>query len=268
MFLTEMKKIIKKSKILYPCARLARKIQYGVAKPFLFSFFASLRKIGIYSLPIKKMKNCYEGKRCFIVATGPSLTKEDLCLIKNEYTFGMNSVCKIFDELGWETTFFGVQDYNVYGSLIPEINNISKSICFFGSNLRERYKINKGYIYPLDMLNHALHPSDCYKTDFSDDCSIRVYDGYSVTYSIIQLAVYLGFKEIILLGCDCGYTGKKHHFIEHGVIDPFFSTAQERMFFSYRYAKQYADKHNVKIYNATRGGALEIFPRVDLDEIL
>jgi hypothetical protein len=37
---------------------------------------------------------------------------------------------------------------------------------------------------------------------------------------------------------------------------------------AYREAKKYADLHNIKIYNATRGGMLEVFERVDLDKVL
>ena len=32
-------------------------------------------------------------------------------------------------------------------------------------------------------------------------------------------------------------------------------------------AKKYADEHDIKIYNATRGGKLEVFPRVDFDSL-
>ncbi len=31
--------------------------------------------------------------------------------------------------------------------------------------------------------------------------------------------------------------------------------------------KKYADKNGVKIFNATRGGMLEVFERVDLDDM-
>ena len=34
------------------------------------------------------------------------------------------------------------------------------------------------------------------------------------------------------------------------------------------YLKRYAQKHNIKIYNATRGGELETFTRVNLDDVL
>ena len=107
-----------------------------------------------------------------------------------------------------------------------------------------------------------------YFAKFSSDCYIKVYDGYSITYSIMQLAMYMGFDEIYLLGADCSYLGEKQHFIEHGINDPSFRTATERLFASYGEAKKYADTHGIKIFNATRGGLLEIFPRVNLEDVI
>lgn len=36
---------------------------------------------------------------------------------------------------------------------------------------------------------------------------------------------------------------------------------------AYQSAKQYANQHDFKIYNATRGGKLEIFERVDFNDL-
>ena len=37
---------------------------------------------------------------------------------------------------------------------------------------------------------------------------------------------------------------------------------------SYEFAKEACDKVGFKVYNATRGGKLEVFPRVDLDSLI
>ena len=42
----------------------------------------------------------------------------------------------------------------------------------------------------------------------------------------------------------------------------------DRSLVVYRLLKQYADKHGIHIYNATRGGNLEVFPRVTLEDVL
>lgn len=55
---------------------------------------------------IKKYKDIHQRERCFIVATGPSLTLSDLEVLKNEYTFGMNSIVKLFDKTDWRPTYY------------------------------------------------------------------------------------------------------------------------------------------------------------------
>ena len=85
---------------------------------------------------------------------------------------------------------------------------------------------------------------------------------------MLQIAIYMGFKEIYLLGNDCSYSTDKQHFIESGHYDKQAETVGERMIFAFKIAKKYADKNGIKIYNATRGGMLEVFDRVDLNVVV
>jgi hypothetical protein len=85
--------------------------------------------------------------------------------------------------------------------------------------------------------------------------------------------MYMGFNEIYLLGVDCNYVaGTKSHFRSNGnefIVNPKLAKKQnDDQRLAYQIAEQEATKRNVKIYNATRGGKLEVFERVDLDEVL
>ena len=268
------KGVIKRTKYLKYIHKFAKKIYFYYFESIQFWFKYLLRAIGIGGKEykcIKEFKNIHEG-RCFIIATGPSLTTEDLEKLKNEYTFGMNSLCKIFPQIGWETTYFGIQDHLVFYKIKDSLQEMHQTKIF----VAKHHFLNKiptmstkCYRYPLNILNHNYSHTDL-KTKFSDDCFKSVYDGYTIAYSLLQIAVYMGFKEIYLIGADCNYCddAKKRHFIGTGVDDPRYSTAGKRMIFAYEEAKRYADKHGIKIYNATRGGMLEVFPRVNLDDIL
>lgn len=79
----------------------------------------------------------------------------------------------------------------------------------------------------------------------------------------------MGFKEIYLLGVDFTgadeHGGKYNHFYSEKELTSVSYTDQVKN--SYEKAKKYADEHGIKIYNATRGGKLEIFPRVDFDSL-
>ena len=106
---------------------------------------------------------------------------------------------------------------------------------------------------------------------------------------MLQLAAYMGFNAIYLLGIDCSYSiernmdgsitrndisnyndliqiesGKEKAALEAAGLFP----EVDMMINGYKSAKQYADLHGIKIYNATRGGKLEVFERVNFDSLI
>ena len=221
-------------------------------------------------IKLKDYENIHNGERCFIIATGPSLTMEDIEKLKDEYTFSMNSICKLYDQTDWRPTYFAIQDRHVFLSLEDTIRKHKEVPVFISDNIEWKYKREPEWInFPTDTMYHSYDMKiGKYYAKFSDDAYKIVYDGYSIAYSCIELAVYMGFKEIYLLGTDCTYTGPKEHFVDSGVEDRSRKFATPKLVTAYEVAKEYADKHNIKIYNATRGGVLEVFPRVDLDNVL
>lgn len=210
---------------------------------------------------IKKYHNIHVGERCFIVSTGPSLRAEDIEKLKGEYTFSMNSIVKLFDKTVWRPTYYVIQDLRTYQLLANDtaFQNIRNK--FIGDSIAPK-KIRPNIIdsdavtYPLMRTIHAK---------FSDDVYSIVYEA-SVTYSALQIAVYMGFKEIYLIGCDCDYSGPQKHFADYGRDgNPYDPTINMKI--GFQAAKEYCDNNGIKIFNATRGGKLEIFDRVNLDEL-
>lgn len=219
---------------------------------------------------LTKFRDIHKGDRCFIVATGPSLRYEDLALIKNEFSFSVNSIVKILDKTEWKPTYYGIQDSSVFDKIEQDVLNSGLKNIFVGHRLFNRFKSTRKFMpYFHFSCFHGSHPEMVpLTTGFSDDVSKIVFDGYSVTYSMLQIAVYMGFKEIYLLGCDCTYDIKgKHHFVESGFFDKQAATVGERMIFAYKSVKDYAAKNNINIYNATRGGMLDVFERVTLSDL-
>lgn len=125
---------------------------------------------------------------------------------------------------------------------------------------------------------HCNHSDNIYypnKPLFSEDFCLGFYEGYTVTYSFaLQFAIYLGAEKIYLLGCDNNYTDdptdESNHFIKNyygnkkekhrTFIPPLKETIK-----AFEAAKRYAQYGGVKIYNATRGGKLEVFERVEFE---
>jgi len=243
---------------------------------YLYQFFLKIKKIFRKVIKpegyrkLKKLQNIHDNDRCFIIATGPSMSMDDLKKLNNEITFGMNSLCRAFDEIGWETTYFAIQDKSVYKKMYKDLGKLSNTKLFVSDDNSDVSQIKCNLTqFPLNIYNHKT-VTDEFIYKFSDSICDEISSGFTIAYSALQIAIYMGFKEIYLLGCDCNYVDdkEKRHFIETGHYDPTYKTIGNKMIDAYKVAKQHADTHNIKIYNATRGGKLEVFERVDLDNVL
>jgi hypothetical protein len=266
--MNSIKDVLKKNTFI---ESFSKKIYYYYYPQIIFKLYKFLRlnfkcDLNRYS-DLRKLKNIAKKNRCFIVATGPSLTIEDLEKLKNEDCFSMNSIVLLFDKTDWRPTYYGIQDPFVYEKIKQNVDEASIKYKLFGHRL-SKYKLPKNsYVFPHNLLNHKI-PHRPYNSKFSNDIYSEVYDGYSITYSLVQIAVYMGYKEIYLIGADTNYKKGKQHIVEHGVVDANYSDAGNKMIEAYKVAKKFADENQIEIYNATRGGMLEVFPRVDLDELL
>ena len=145
---------------------------------------------------LRKYHNKHLGERCFIVATGPSLTFDDLELIKDEYSFSMNSICKVYEKTDFRPTYYGIQDEAVFEKQLEYINKYySNKPIFYAKGLEKKNTVNEKWI-PMPV-NGSYHKYDLvitkkYFAKFSDNAYHVIYDGYSITYTLIQLAVYMG----------------------------------------------------------------------------
>lgn len=219
---------------------------------------------------LEKYKNLYKGKRCFVIGNGPSLRQEDLMVLERngEISFASNGIFHIYDRTSWRPTHYMVCDMLCYKAMYQEIKKIENEEAFIvdyshvdcerPDKAKRFYMINK------------LYTGD--RFGFSDDAVKGFYSGRTVTYVMIQMACYMGISEIYLLGVD--WTGGKGTGV--GRID-FYEGEQESIANSSRFdlfteekyafetARDYAETHGIKIYNATRGGELEVFERVNFD---
>jgi hypothetical protein len=225
-----------------------------------------------------KFKNCHKNERCFIVATGPSLTIEDVNILKGEIAFGMNSVYKLFNKTDWRPNYYGIIDGSVFNKIKDEIKFWELNCAFYPDQYihwNEKYANSvpiKGN-FCLNAQERAVIPASWRKTKFGTDMTKLFYEGTSVVHFILQIAIYMGFKEIYLLGTDCNYYGSsKHSSIVNYKGGNEMGNSPEDIYNGliedYLKAKEVADSIGVKIYNATRGGMLEVFERVKLEDVV
>lgn len=243
-----------------------------VNKVNIVNIYDCSEKIEAYNNPeIIKFHNIHQGERCFIIATGPSLNIRDLekLKLKNEICISMNSIWKGFTETSWRPDYYIADDPRVMINDEEVLENMTVRYIFLGDTCDEYWK--KKHKHNILWHHFVYEYSEDRLPKFSKDFSKKCYMGATVTYSCIQLAVYMGFKEIYLLGADFSYAFssgdmKYSHFYEEKELKATGFVKQVTL--AYLKAKKYADEHGIKIYNATRGGKLEIFERVDFDKVL
>jgi hypothetical protein len=231
--------------------------------------------------------NRFQGQRCFIIGNGPSLNRHDLSLLENEYSFGVNSFFYKTRETGFRPTFYVVEDNSVMKENITEIRKFEAPFKFFPTiyrNLHPKtpntffFKMNRGF-YEKTSPNYVI-------PRFSTDASKVLYCGQSVTYINLQLAFFMGFTEVYLIGMDFDYVIPESHKRTGDVLlsdsdDPnhfhknYFGKGKtwkdpklDRVLLNYKMANLVYTAVGRQIFNATKGGKLEEFPRVDYDVML
>lgn len=233
-----------------------------------------IRKSSIRQL--NKLKDSHKGERCFIIGNGPSLAPEDLDKLKKEFCFASNRIDKMFGYTDWRPTFYCTQDITIiqtYRDILKKIHAPYKLMVYAGS--RKIGYIGKALYTPFIDLDFYPNPPT-----FSEDIAAGIGEGFTVTYTCMQIAAYMGFKEMYLIGMDHNFPVdikedgtvvkndvKSHFYDKEKNVKTHVYPMLYKTELSYKTAKEYADKHDIKIYNATRGGKLEIFERVDLDSL-
>jgi len=232
---------------------------------------------------IKQFKNIHEGERCFIVGLGPSLTKDDLNLISNEKSFAVNRGYELVEKTNWKPDYYLVlDDSNLRtDNLISVANGDYVWKAIFTQNYRKLpeckqhiYKlcVDNAPIFRLDTTWHKNNPDKFPSVRLSKDISQRVCGGKTVVMSCINIAIYMGFKEIYLIGVDCDYDQQFAHteMINEDASDEAIAIAIKS---AVKCREQFSELLNqlpndIKVYNATRGGALEAFERIDVEKVI
>jgi Protein of unknown function DUF115. len=219
---------------------------------------------------IVKFKNIHKNERCFIVATGPSLRLSDLHRLKDnhEKSISMNRVFLVFEQTEWRPDYYVVTDQGCIEESGEEIKLMPVPNKFVSDTYEPFWEGNiPSNVYKYHAASMPRAPF------FSDNLIYGCYSTGTVTYECIQWAAYMGFKEIYLLGVDFSFSSNYKDACNH-FIKNYYTKDSKAIFFAdkeslqaYMSAREYADKNGIKIYNATRGGKLEVFDRVDFDSL-
>ena len=283
-------KILRKiKKIIYFCLIDDYTTYYIQEGLFKLVWKTTRYKLASLNIPItqneKKLlsyKNKHAGERVFIIGNGPSLNTLNLSLLKNEITFGVNGIYLNYEKMGFMPTYYVVEDLLVAEDRSDEINELKNTIKFFGNYLNYCLKNSEDVIWTNTIVNY--HDYNDFP-HFSTNACRKIWVGGTVSYINLQLAFYMGFKEIYLIGFDHnyiipssakndgviiesteddinhfhpGYFGKGYRW--HDPIVPRMEKALYK-------AKIYFENNNKRIFNATNGGFLEVFERINYNSL-
>ncbi|WP_416876865.1 FkbM family methyltransferase [Litorimonas sp.] len=240
----------------------------------------------VYRPKLKELRKKHKGsKRCFIIGNGPSLNDTNLELLKDEVTFAVNGFFLKSDELSWTPTYYVVEDHLVAEDRLEAIKKFKGPTKLFPVYLGYCFEEADDTIF----YNHRPRVSYPDGFDFSTDAAKITYTGCTVTFSCMQLAHYMGFEEIYLIGVDASYeipddvddsdeynvgvldmkSDDPNHFHPDyfGKGFRWHDPQVHKMIEAYKEARKITDLSGRRIYNATVGGKLEVFDRVSFDSL-
>ena len=230
---------------------------------------------------IQQLRDRYAGRRCFVIGNGPSLSQTPLDPLTNEVTIASNSIFLLFRETSFRPTFYTVEDQLVAEDRAPSINLLRGMPKIFPADLWRHLTEDEDTIY----VNFKRGQYDGFPK-FSDRLDEVVYWGGTVTFMNLQLAWHIGCREVYLVGLDHSYERPSPKDKVEGLVitsqsadvnhfhPDYFGPGYrwhdprvDRMELGYLEARRFFTEHGGIIYNATIGGKLEVFPRVDYKQI-
>jgi hypothetical protein len=226
---------------------------------------------------LARLKDCHKGKRAWIVGNGPSVRLEDLGRIpKGDIVFGFNRFYLSYDENPLREDYVVSADTLMVKDFGQEMIDIAAGQPLFCIAASEVAQLSGDFV--------LVAPGASSVPDFSFTPERYVSVGGSSVYVALQMAWHMGIRDLTLYGMDYSFTAK----LVRDPRYPFPVSYDEGNHFikSYRNAKPWCPPNwrdisaaflnariayemtGGRVVNATRGGRLEIFDRVDFDTLI
>jgi len=244
--------------------------------------------------------------QCYLIASGPSLSRLDLDRLAGKVCFGVNGAIAAASDSAVSFGYHLVSDASFVRDRFSMVRQMLDSgvDCLFSfgalNSLCEQDaallthdrlfllpEINAFYNTPrlaaadfaawaaqLDCL--SLHPDPQYHTGrvgFSRDIRRGVFSAQTVIFEALQVAAYLGYRQIFILGMDLNAGAGQARFYEQG--DRVARTRLDRDFAPYiqpafEVARDVAAAAGFEVYNLSPESRLPaaIIPKITLDDAL
>lgn len=241
-----------------------------------------------------ELKNQHYGERCFILGNGPSVKEMDLLLLEGENIISVSNgyLHNAYDRIQPryhcvpQITYGRMTENDVVLWFGEMHERIGDAILFL--NETEMDLVKRKNLFPEREVHYVALRENF---DELQERNIINLSGpiprvESVPVMALMVAMYLGFRDIFLLGVDHDHfksgsyvyafelqvqKNKDFSVTKDGSIttsryDDFQSLA--RLWRQYRVVRQIAEHNGIRIFNATPGGELDEFSRITLDDAL
>ncbi|MEM8668657.1 MAG: hypothetical protein AAGG48_14145 [Planctomycetota bacterium] len=220
-----------------------------------------------YRSRLVSFKDKHKGEDCFIVGNGPSLNKMDLSVLSGRHLFGMNKIHLIFERVRLDLSY--------HVSVNPLVIEQSRQD-FQGLGCPSFLSINNWPAdEPYDDDFYYLYTNGspfCFRKTILD----RIHEGWTVTFVAMQLAYFMGFQRLFLIGVDHNFKvdgdPNEKQVLEGDDVNHFapnyFGGKEwhlpdlEASETAYQLARFHYSRAGRQIFDATVDGKLTVFPKV------
>lgn len=196
----------------------------------------------------------WAGKRCFVIAGGPSLKGFDFSILENELTIGVNRVYEKFD-----CNILFAMDGRFYKWILEGK---------YGTEAKNRFLSFQGCKFWLDVsnlnLNNVFYAKAIGRTGMSFKLEDGLYHGNNSGFGALNLAVALGANPIYLLGFDMKFSkdGSGHYHDGHPAA---FKESMMKSFpKAFEMTVNMLNEKNIKVINCNPDSALKCYPFGDI----
>jgi len=220
------------------------------------------------------LKGRHRNERCVLVANGPSLNRMKLDFLRRETVLGVNKIFLGFKKFAFYPRYYVAVNRKVIAQAESQIKALN-CVKFIGDAGADGRIDENAMTY----LVNTRSPKSRFCKDLATE---GMHEGYTVTYAALQVAYFLGFKQVILIGLDhrYEYTGQPNEARRLDGPDPnhfspdYFGNGQEwdnpdleHSEDSYRLARRMFEEDGRSIVDATVGGACTVFSKQDYQDI-
>lgn len=222
---------------------------------------------------LRVLQDRHRGERAVLVANGPSLNRMDMALVRGELTIGLNKI------------HLGIRKFGIYPRYYVAVNDrvIAQAADAIRTlNCVKFISQRNAPLIPESALTYHINTNSP-PARFCRDIAVGVHEGWTVTYAALQIAYFLGFDEVVIVGLDhrYEYTGQPNEpgrfegpDLNHFSSDyfgggqtwdnPDLAHSEE----SYRVARAEFEEAGRRIIDATLDGACTVFEKGDYRQVL